>query len=139
MKIRSYDEYLFNSNTTMLISEHRIGYHKLKRKKFKNGDDDYQTFMKIFVSGKLSIIYCIKIYYFHTCRPLNSIWKFLALSWVTLPPKSSWYTWLDSFHIGALLCITSSLLTASDLWLDIPAPFCFNYRCNWNRINVCND
>lgn len=62
-----------------------------------------------------------------TCRPLNSIWKFFALSWVTLPPKSSWYTWLDSFHIGALLCITSSRLTDSDLWLDDPPPFCFNY------------
>lgn len=25
-----------------------------------------------------------------TCLPLNSIWKFLADSWVTRPPKSSW-------------------------------------------------
>lgn len=43
-----------------------------------------------------------------TCFPLKSTWKFLADSWVTRPPKSSWYTWLFSFHIGALLCITNS-------------------------------
>lgn len=68
--------------------------------------------------------------YVLTCLPLNSIWKFLALSWVTLPPKSSWYTWLDSFHMGALLCITScaSRLIASGL--EIPTPLCLSCRYN---------
>lgn len=45
---------------------------------------------------------------FITCFPRNSIWKFFADSCVTRPPKSNWYTWLFSFHIGALLCMTNS-------------------------------
>lgn len=47
--------------------------------------------------------------YLLTCLPECSIWKFLADSWVTRPPKSSWYTWLPSFQSGALLCITNCL------------------------------
>lgn len=38
---------------------------------------------------------------------LYSIWKFLADSRVTLPPKSNWYTWLVSFHMGDLFRKTS--------------------------------
>ena len=49
-----------------------------------------------------------------TCLPRCSIWKFLADSCVTLPPKSSWYTWLPSFQSGALLCITNSLARRRD-------------------------
>lgn len=65
-----------------------------------------------------------------TCLPLNSIWKFLALSWVTLPPKSSWYTWLDSFHMGALFCITNcaSRLIVSGFEPEIPAPLCLSCK-----------
>ena len=42
-----------------------------------------------------------------TWSPQYWIWKFLADSCVTRPPKSSWYTWLDSFHSGAMLCMMS--------------------------------
>ena len=34
----------------------------------------------------------------------------MADSCVTLPPKSSWYTWLAAFHMGLLLCSTSFFL-----------------------------
>ena len=54
-----------------------------------------------------------------TVLSLYSIWKFLADSCVTLPPKSSWYTWLAAFHIGLLLRSTSFFLDR------LPPPLAF--------------
>ena len=129
-KISNYN----SKRTTLLINFDECIY--MKKWKFVALRTGNFFFIFVHVDSKFSAKFCIRSASAIHYKFNNSIWKFFADSCVTLPPKSSWYTWLLSFHIGALLCITNSLRTGVLGWDDQLLPFPigsilprFNCRC----------